>query len=345
MTTADSAHTDTAPVPDEWDGNGLWIRHTAAEGTVLVGSRKGDGVYDTLKGVGQRWRGLRDGEWAGCLYVPQSRDRPAKRWTIRKAADALREAGWVVRVDIDDTPRDRADVEADQRARLEARSGRLHDRADKLSKQGDAYQERSDQIDERFSGGQPILTGHHSERGARADRRRSDNAMAKSVEARAEATNAELRAQATDAHLASLDSPVQVARRLERLQADRRKITREVEGYTRNFRDGRGNIYRTEVHKPATGGHLVSLQARAAHLDAQIAYDQASLRAHQDAGRWSPVDLEDIKPGDLIQARDRWERVDKVNKATVTVETPPGWDNKVPLIEITGHRAAEDGAS
>jgi hypothetical protein len=88
----------------------LMIRHTHADGTLLEGSSKGDGVYEVLKGL----RGWRYFPSIGAIGIRQSRDRVAKRGLINAAADALRAAGHEVTVEIDDTPRARADVLADQ---------------------------------------------------------------------------------------------------------------------------------------------------------------------------------------------------------------------------------------
>ena len=59
------------------------------------------------------------------IGIPQSRDQLAKRWQIDQAAKALRAAGHEVTVEIDDTPRDMAEVKADRADRLDARYDRL----------------------------------------------------------------------------------------------------------------------------------------------------------------------------------------------------------------------------
>ena len=68
-----------------------------------------------------------------------------------------------------------------QAERRADRQDRIDGRADRLRDEASAQLRRADQISERFAGGQPILVGHHSERGARRDHARMDTAMRKGV--------------------------------------------------------------------------------------------------------------------------------------------------------------------
>ena len=83
----------------------LTITHTHAEGTLIGGTTRGDGSAEILKP--QRWRWSRN---LGAWYVPQSRDRLARRAQINSTAAALRAAGFTVEVDIDDDYRPTAQV-------------------------------------------------------------------------------------------------------------------------------------------------------------------------------------------------------------------------------------------
>ena len=104
----------------------LTITHTHAEGTLIDGSSRGDGSAEILKA--QRWRWSRNlGSW----YIPQSRDRRAKLPQINATAAALRAAGFTVELDIDDTYRPIACVEADKIARQAARVDALDAKADR----------------------------------------------------------------------------------------------------------------------------------------------------------------------------------------------------------------------
>jgi hypothetical protein len=73
-----------------------------------------------------------------------------------------------------DTTRNAGRTQAERRA---DRQDRIDTRANRLRGDASAQFRRADQISERFYGGQPILVGHHSEKGARRDHARMDNAM------------------------------------------------------------------------------------------------------------------------------------------------------------------------
>ena len=77
----------------------ITITHTHAEGTLIEGSRKGDGVWEVLKGLGANWRYFRS---LGQIGLGQSRDKAAKTWAIDRASEALRKAGHEVTVSVDD---------------------------------------------------------------------------------------------------------------------------------------------------------------------------------------------------------------------------------------------------
>jgi len=69
-----------------------------------------------------------------------------------------------------------------RRERLEARAERRREWAEKRSAKSGAAFNRASKIADNIPFGQPILVGHHSERHARADASRIDNAMRSGVE-------------------------------------------------------------------------------------------------------------------------------------------------------------------
>lgn len=69
-----------------------------------------------------------------------------------------------------------------RRSYLENRLAKREQWAESASTKASQRFARADQISERFAGGQPILVGHHSERGARADQERIHNAMDKGID-------------------------------------------------------------------------------------------------------------------------------------------------------------------
>jgi hypothetical protein len=312
----------------------ITISHSYAEGTLIDGTSRGDGTNEILKANGWRWfRSL--AQWG----IPVSRDKPAKGGQIERTATALRAAGFEVTVEVDNTPRAMEASEADRAERIEARAERLHERAERKLSESDARLAAADKIGERFAMGQPILVGHHSERGARADQRRIEGHMDKFVELRAEARHAEAAAQAADVHMAHRENPRVVANRITRLEAERRKVQRNLDGYTRNSLNGRGEIIYQEVHKPAGGAWRDQLNDQAAYLDEQLRYWREQL-----TGSGGAVDISQIKAGDRIQVGKQWWPVLRVNKTTITVQRIGTYTKRVAHTAITGHKGAAEVA-
>ncbi len=314
----------------------LVLEHTSAEGTTLVGSRKGDGVLEALRGTGVHWKAARD----GFLYIPHSRDKAPHRSRINRAEQALRELGFTVSVTIDGTPRDAALVRADKHDNALQRAGHLDGKAERLAAQSTAKREQADRIAERFAGGQPILPGHHSEPKARRDQERIHTKTRQAIELDKEATTTAQRADAARYTAARLEHPVVLARRIEKLEADLRDIARKINGNIRNHRDGHGKVYMQSVTKPATGEWLTQLQERQAHVEAELAHARELYAEHVREGRAWGGSLADVRPGDAVktgvQGGAEWYRVLKVNKTTVTV-LAYGMELKRKRYEIQDH--------
>lgn len=307
----------------------ITIRHTHLDGTLIEGSAKGDGVWEVVKGYGFRsFRSL------GMLGLPQSRDRVAKRWKIDGARKALEAAGFTVAVEIDDTPRDRGTVLADQAERLEERGERLAARADKHAAVSDAARERADHISERFWMGQPILIGHHSERKARRDQDRMHDLTRKAISEGEYAHRLSQRANAAGSALAHSATPGVTARRIETAEAELRDIARKLEGYQRRSLNGRGKVVYTENHEPASGQWRESLLARREQLDGQLAYDREALAAAVAEGRYTQYGPHNVHRGDFVNGAE----VVKVNKVSVSCKSGYSWLNKVRFTEITSVR-------
>lgn len=94
---------------------GLRLVHTPAEGTVLEGTRRGDGTIAALRAAGlRRWRWSRHVGGHGAWYLPGTRDQVPPSELIIRSADVLRAAGLEVATEIDTRPRPMAAVEADR---------------------------------------------------------------------------------------------------------------------------------------------------------------------------------------------------------------------------------------
>lgn len=112
--------------------------------------------------------------------------------------------------------------------RAEAKVDRLENLADKRGEQSNAYAKAASQIGERFYGGQPILVGHHSERKARKDHEKMDNAMRKSIECAKAVDYWNYKAAGVACHANHKADPGVRARRIKTLLADLRTWQRRI---------------------------------------------------------------------------------------------------------------------
>lgn len=313
----------------------LTISHTRAEGTLIEGTRKGDGTNDVLKAQGWRWS-----RTLSLWYVPHSRDRDAKNWVINATVKALEESGHTVVTDTDDTARPTAEVEADKIARQADRADWLADKATKVATAAEAADERAHELAHQVPLGQPILVGHHSEGKMRCHYERVASRQDKAVKLYREATTAAEEAASAAKTTGARYSPVTVGNRIEKLEAEIREVQRGLDGYTRTaFVDSAGQK-QVEVFAPAAGGHRDRLAARSRELADQWAYWQ-QIRADQiDSGTATNFGPGNVAKGDQVKIRGTWYRVVRANKKTVTVPSPFGsWTDTAPYREIQDHRA------
>lgn len=299
----------------------ITITHNREAGTLLDGTTRGDGTYEILKPYRWRWSRNLD-SW----YLPNSRDREANRYTINRTAEALRAAGFAVTIDIDDTPRPTAEVEADRAARQADRVDALTAKAARKSDAADAaHANARRRIDALPPMGEPIKIGHHSEHRHRRAIARADTAMSKSVAADQEATTAADRAEAAT-HTTSHREDVGVTlRRIEKLEADKRGYERQVNGTTNTYNP-----------KPATGARLETLTRRIGELTDQIEY----WKRHVDNKKAEGITVYDktmIRKGDYVKYSNLglWPHpVQRVNAKSVTVGTDYTWTETLPYNKI-----------
>lgn len=318
----------------------LTITHTHADGTLIDGTARGDGSAQILKA--QRWRWSRNlGSW----YLPQSRDRRAKRTQIDATATALRTAGFTVEVDIGDTYRSTADVEADKIARQADRVDALEAKADRKSGAAEAaWAADAAAHDALPEGGEPIKVGHHSEARHRRAVEKSWNALGKAVAAERAAATARGRADAAATTTDRRYAPVTVARRIDKLTAELRRLERDRDGYTRILHTNRQTGQKVvETHAAASGQYRERLDAEIAHIGDELAYWQG-VRTHQiETGQVTAYSRDVVAAGDCVFYVGRWNEVVKVNVKSVTVRSIVGgsWTDLVPYSEIRGLRDAD----
>jgi hypothetical protein len=331
----------------------ITISHTHADGTLIEGSAKGDGVYELLKGLGNNWRyfpGIRQ------IGLGQSRDRVADTWKIGRAAEALRAAGHEVTVEVDESDRrDVAEIEAERAERAEARAERLGERADRTSAAANADYARARQMAEAIPFGQPILVGHHSEGRDRNYRARMGRTYDRAFEGMAEAERLEGRAAAAEANQAHRESVPATLRRIAKLEAGERQLQRRL--------DGTGLAMHGE-DAPATGAYAERLTARLADIADHLAHWRGHVAAAEAAGVkvWSRADF---TKGDYVSSGHRWYRVERVNAKSLSVPHgnndhllpvvtragvvhamgPSQWTRKVTSDEVTARKSAAEMAA
>lgn len=297
----------------------LTITHTAAEGTLIEGTSRGDGSGDILKRNGWRWsRNL--GSW----FVPRSRDQRVKHHVIDATRSQLAEAGFDVDVEIDEQARPTADVVADTRARATARAEHFDDVAAREQQRSNDLHARAREKASHIPFGQPILVGHHSEGRDRRFRASIARDHDRSHEAAVAATAAAHRADVARV-TAREDSPVTVANRIQRLEAERRRWQRAGQGVT-------------------DAAYLEKREYELGVLDERIAYWQGVRDEQIREGRAGQYSRETIAAGDAVLIRGQWHIVQRANPKSVTVHGTPGMDNRAPYEHISDHRPAREEA-
>lgn len=310
----------------------LVITHTHEEGTLIDGTSKGDGTAAALKANRWRW-----GRSIGSWYIPHSRDKRPDHYRINATATALREAGFEVDLELDESVRSTAEVEADKIARADARAEAL---AAKAGRKAAAEQEAWAKSDRAHAalpeGGEPIKIGHHSEGRHRRAIERSWDSLGRAVEAGRDTKEAERRAEVAEKATAVRYGVVQVANRIEKIRGEIRGIERTLNGYTRH----RGSPYEEQV-PPAEGRRREIQEAMLAEQKDAEAYWQ-SIRDQQIAdGLATNYDKSTIAKDGTVKIRSGWMKVKRANAKTVTVESGCGFDLKYTYAEIKDYKAPE----
>lgn len=308
-----------ADAPDEsdpWDAD-ITIEHTPDGGTIVHGTEKGSPAVQVLKDNGFRWsRNL--GSW----YQPRTRDQRPDQAKIDRTAAALEKAGFSVGKAIDNDRRSAADREAAKAERADERAEALSNKADRRARDAEIADQRRKAADARVpEGGEPIKVGHHSEQRHRNAIEKSFKALGKSVEADREAKRAAERADTAAKATDRRHSPDTVKNRISKLEADIRRDERALNGHTRNFRDGKGEIYSSDVTPPATGARKEQIEQRLADARDDLDYWKGIRDQQVAEGKTTNFSAEDFKPGQFVVSGSNVYRIKKVNKKTLTVET------------------------
>lgn len=151
---------------------------------------------------------------AGFIWAPKQDCFVAPMWTPERA-DLLTELAEEI-----------GDEETSLEERQQQRAERFTEYKENRTADAEAAHAHVDQIAQRFEGGQPILVGHHSERGARRDAERIENGMRKALRLWECADYWKRRAAAALQHARYKEQPGVRARRIKGLESDQRKHQR-----------------------------------------------------------------------------------------------------------------------
>ena len=292
------------------------ITHTAAEGTLIEGTARGDGSAEILKSNGWRW-----GRSISTWYVPRSRDNQPKTYVINKTVKALESAGFTVEVSLDRAHRPAAEVEADADDRTAERIDRLNVRSAMLRTESERRLEAVDGALAAIPSGQPILVGHHSEGAHRKVLERATRDMNAALTADNESKRATAAARAAvNAHAAKY-SPLKVANKIRTLETNIRDRERKIDGAGR---------------PAATGTWREALIAEIAQMRDSLTF-WMQVRTDQIAeGVLIEYSPDNVNKGDKVKFWGDWHTVTRVNAKSVSV----GTFRPIRYVEIEAHEPA-----
>lgn len=161
---------------------------------------------------------------AGFSWAPKQGLFVAPMWTPERAELCEELAGEI------------GDEDTTLTERAEQRAERFDDYSEKRAADSAAATAAVKAIADNIPLGQPILVGHHSERHARRDAARIENGMRRAVKMWETSEYWERRAQSAKDHAAYKERPDVRARRIARIEADKRKLERSIAENQARFR-------------------------------------------------------------------------------------------------------------
>lgn len=283
---------------------------------------------------------------AGGYVLPRSLTPMTRDLRVGQVRAACEAHG--VALDVDDTGARMSEAQ-----RREARDARLEIAADRHERAAEAAEAESDaryaayrQIADHIPLGQPILVGHHSERGHRADIRRMDNHIAKMGEAMRVAEVRAARAENLRRHLERGDSAVTIGNRIKRDEAEIRRLSRMLDRHYLSVRaHAVGRMIDDYRFRELGSVDLDRYRAERARLAEAVRLDRAAIAAMAESGAVKVYSRETIAKGDAIRVGGTWYRVARVNTKSVSVATGYGWNDTVDYHKIRDHRPAAELAT
>lgn len=272
----------------------LTIRHDHEGGTRLEGSTRGDGAYEILRSLGWTWR-----DWAG-IHIRGTRDDWAWPSRLERHADALRAAGFVVAVEVDNTWRPAAVRWAEREERAEDRAERLGDRADRVAGRAEALRASADAEIAGRPPGQPLLVDHYSYGREVRRQERHDRKMHASFDAAKYAVAVAEQARGVVRNEVAKHGARAMTRRVEGLEAAARKYRRQLADCS-----------------PGEWADITPLIV--ARTDEEVAFLRAVLDERAASGEFVAWGPDHFRKGDEVHVCGRWLPVRRVNRKSVSV--------------------------
>lgn len=297
------------PAPAEVRGQ---VEHTA-DGTLVRGTSRSDReIAEVLKTNGFRWSRNLDA-W----YLPRTWGEATRAQRVKALQATLREEVEVL-VDLDQPRRSAAERAAERRERAEQRAERMDARAEAAAARAAAADAERRRIQDAIPFGQPVLVGHHSQRRHERALDRMERNLYRAAEESERAEDARAAADRARKVAAGAESKVTIGNRIERNEAEARRIRRRLQG--------------------AEGTYRRRLELLITDLDDQLALDRAKL----DEAGGVEHSRETVRPGDFVRIRGHWYTVVRSNPKTVTVPSPLAaadskWTDTAPWREVTAH--------
>lgn len=213
---------------------------------------------------------------AGFSWAPKQEVFVAPMWTPGREDIAREFAGEIG--DEDSTLMDRAEDRAD----------RFEGYQENRAEEADRAREHVAAIAGRFELGQPILIGHHSQRQAERDKERMESGMRKAVKAWETAEYWQRRAAAAIRHAKYKERPDVRARRIKGIEADRRKIERNLKEYADEACLW-ALVDTPEKWKPAADGTMPTREQRAFYIAGRMRGGRVTTT--QNGMNWSAWDI------------------------------------------------------
>lgn len=289
----------------------------------LTGTRKGDGVWEALKGTAWRWSRPTNG-----FVLPRNLQPHTRTRNIRAAKAKLEAAGFEVETEDTGVTLTVAEERAQAEQRLEERAERYEGRSERLGAEAEGRWAAEHALLDPIPFGQPNINGRLT-----PVLRRAEVLRRTAWEAQQESERLGERAESIRRALEGT-SQVTLLRRIERLEAEIRDLDRRLEG--KSVASGYG--------KPAEGEYrerLLGLGARAQEALDLDRGERDRRAAEQGVKVWSRADF--VK-GDEVAFRYGWTPVLRVNAKTLTIPhinenlAVHGHTWALPYAEVKGRR-------